>query len=145
MMSAAVSVARPRISAVVSLIVGVIAAVVAIISLANAPADGALFGGGLVAAVVAVIAFLFAGYGFQLARSASAKLPAMGPLLLFAFLSLIIGVIGSMGAFVLSSAVASQNGVAVAVIVLLLSIAVTIAGFRLVRAARFSDGNRAVD
>ncbi len=136
MMSAAVPVARPRIPAVVSLVVGVIAAVVAIISLANAPADGALLGGGLIAAVVAVIAFLFTGYGFQLARSASARLPASGPLMLLAFLAMIIGVIGSMGAFILSSAVASQNGVAVAIIVLLLAVVVTIAGFRLVRVAR---------
>ncbi|MBF4634942.1 hypothetical protein ITJ38_11060 [Agreia pratensis] len=139
MMSTSAQVNRPAVrpwgAAITSLVCGVIVAVVAIISLANAASDGALLGGGLVGAVVAVIAFLFAGQGFQFARSSSAKLPASGPLMLLSFVAVIIGVIGSMGAFVLSSALVSQNGVSVAIIVLVLSIVVTITGFRLVRVA----------
>ena len=123
-------------AAITSLVCGLIVAVVATISLVNASSDAALVGGGSVAAAVVIIAFVFTGYGFQLAGSASAQLPASGPLILLSFLAVFIGVIGSMGVFVLSSALVSQNGVSVALIVLVLSIIVTIAGFRLVRVAR---------
>lgn len=132
--------ARARVAGVIALVLGVIAAVVGVIALANSGTDGALVGGGAVGVIVAVLAFLFTGYGFQIARTSTAALPASGPLMLFSLLSAIVGVVGSMGAFVLSSAVASQNGVAVAIVVLLLAFLVTITGFVLVRTARVGSG-----
>lgn len=135
-MNGAVRTARPRVPAIVSVVVGAFATIAALLALANASAEGALLGGGLVAAVVAVLSFLLAGYGFQLGRSAAAKLPAAGPLTLLALLTAVVGVIGSMGVFVLSAASGSQNGMAVAVIVLVLSFIETIVGFRLVRVSR---------
>lgn len=133
--------AKARVAGIITLVLGVIAAVVGVIALANSGADGALVGGGAVGVVVAVLAFLLTGYGFQIARTSAAALPASGPLILLSLLAAIVGVLGSMGAFVLSSAVASQNGVAVAIVVLLLAFLVTITGFVLVRTARVGSGN----
>lgn len=135
--------AKARVAGVLSLVLGVVAAVVGIVALANSGADGALVGGGAVGVVVAILAFLFTGYGFQIARTSAAALPASGPLMLLSLLAAIVGVLGSMGAFVLSSAVASQNGVAVAIVVLLLAFLVTITGFTLVRTARLGSGDTA--
>jgi uncharacterized membrane protein len=132
---------RPRTAAVVVLVCGVVAALVAVFSLVSAGSDGTLLGGGTIAAVVAVGSLLLSRHGFRLARPASTSGSGWTPLLLTLFVA-VGGVIGGMVMFTVSSAAASENGVAVAVIVLLLSLVVSITGLALGRMAR-PDGDAA--
>lgn len=123
----------------VLLVCGVIATILAVGALVGAFAgsfvDGALVGSGVIALVVAVCALLLARQGLRLARSASASALTWGPLLLTLAVA-VVGVIGGMVMFVISSAVVSRNGVAVAIIVLLLSLVVSITGLALGRLGR---------
>lgn len=122
--------ARPKVPAIISLVLGVVVSIVAVSALAGAFNDGALLGVGLIAAVVAGVAFLFARSGFRLARPVAGKEPRVGVLMLLVALALFVGVIGSMVAFVVSSAMISQNGAGTAIILLVLSGIVMVAGAR---------------
>ncbi|MFJ6533818.1 hypothetical protein [Microbacterium sp. NPDC091662] len=122
--------ARPRIPAITSLVVGVVVSIMAIASLAGAAADGALLGVGLVAAAVAAAAFLLARCGFRLATPVPGKEVGVGTAMWLVAIVFFVGVIGSMAAFVISSAMTSQGGAGTALILLLLSGILTVAGAR---------------
>lgn len=131
--------ARPRIAAVILLVCGVVATIVAVGALIGAGADGALLGGGVIAAVVAVGCLLLAVFGFRLARRTATSAATWTPLLLTLLLA-VVGVLGSMVMFTVSSAAASQNGVAVAIVILLVSLVATITGLALGRLGRSPGG-----
>ncbi|KJL21458.1 hypothetical protein RN51_02479 [Microbacterium oxydans] len=124
------STARPRIPAVISLVSGVFASIIAIASLAGASTDGALLGVGVVATVVAAVAFLIARAGFRLATPVAGRESRIGVLMLLVALALFVGVIGSMVAFVISAAMVSQYGAGAAIILLVSSGVVMVAGAR---------------
>lgn len=130
---------RPRIAAIILSVCGVAATIVAVGALAGAAADGALLGGGAIAVVVAVSCILLAVLGFRRARPGATTVSVWGPLFLTLLLA-VVGVIGSMVMFTVSSAAVSRNGVAVAVVILLLSLVATITGLALGRLGRASDG-----
>ncbi|MFF1540381.1 hypothetical protein ACFVWL_09895 [Microbacterium sp. NPDC058269] len=122
--------ARPRIPAIISLVVGVLVSIMAVASLAGALTDGALLGVGLVAAAVAAAAFLLARCGFRLANPVPGKEVRLGVVMWLLAIVFFVGVIGSMAAFVISSAMTSQGGAGTALILLLLSGVLTVAGAR---------------
>lgn len=124
--------ARPRVPATIAIVLGAAAALVAIVAIVLALGDRTLVPVALSAAVVAVISFLFARYAFRLARTASTNRPRVGPMLLLVALVFILGVLGSIGILLYSSSVGSGNGVAAAILLLVLSSAVTMTGARLV-------------
>lgn len=125
---------RPRIAGVFSLVFGVLTTIVAIPSLVAAGSDAGLLVGGVIAAVVAAVSFLFAGYGFRFVREPSKRLTAMTPLLWLLGTAFFVGVLGSMGAFVYSQIILSQQGAAVALILLLLAGGVMVSGAALIGA-----------
>lgn len=130
---------RLRIAAFVLSVCGVAAAIVGVGALAGAAVDGALLGGGAIAVVVAVSCAVLAMLGFRRARPGATSVSVWGPLLLTLLLA-VVGVIGSMVMFTVSSAAISRNGVAVAIVILLLSLVATITGLALGRLVRASDG-----
>ena len=132
---------RPRIPAIIALVFGVIVAIVAIASLTGAFTDGTMLGIGLLAAAVSVAALLLARYGFRLAGSSSETAPRVGVLMLLVAVVFFLGVLGSMAAFVISSAMISHQGAATALILLVLSGVLTVTGARVlgITAARARD------
>lgn len=123
---------QPRIPATIAIVLGVAAGLAAIVSMVLAFSDRTFVVVALSAAVVAVISFLFVRYARRLARTASRERPRVGPMLLLVALVFILGVVGSIGILLCSSAVGSSNGVVAAIILLVLSSAVTMTGSRLV-------------
>lgn len=125
--------------------VGVVVSIMAITSLAGAPTDGALLGVGLIAAAVVAAAFLLARCGFRLAKPVPRNEVRLGAVMWLVAIVFFVGVIGSMAAFVISSAMTSQSGAGTALVLLLLSGIVTVAGARVLGIAsarrRAPEGN----
>ncbi|MFJ4045617.1 hypothetical protein ACIPV2_07745 [Microbacterium sp. NPDC089987] len=113
---------------VFALVFGALATIIAIPTLVAAVTDATFVLVSIVAAVVAVVSLLFAGYAFRFVRDPSTRLTAMTPLLWLLAAALFIGVLGSMGAFVYGQAVRNQQGASVALLVLPLAGAVMVTG-----------------
>lgn len=126
-------VARPRVATVVLIVFGAIAAIVAVASLANAADDGPLLACGVLAAIIAVYAFVFAGFGLRLARTTSQKAPSVLLLTWLVVMGSLLCVVGVLVMFFVSVSLGSQ-GTVVAVILLLVTFVVSIASARVLRA-----------
>lgn len=123
---------QPRIPATIAIVLGIAAGLVAIVSMVLAFSDRTFVMVALSAAVVAVISFLFGRYAFRLVHATSRERPHVGPMLLLVSLAFLLGVLGSIGILLYSSAVGSGKGVVAAILLLVLSSAVTMTGARLV-------------
>lgn len=123
--------ARAQIPAIIAFMLGGAAVIVSIISLILAATDRPFLGVGFLAAAVAGISFLFAGYGLRLARTPSRARPRFGPLKLLVALAFFLGVLGSIAMFLFSSDVGSRDAAIAALVLLVLSSAATITGSRL--------------
>ncbi|WP_146115358.1 hypothetical protein [Microbacterium sp. MYb62] len=125
--------ARPRVATVLLIVFGAIAAIVAVASLANAAEDGPLLGCGVLAAIIAVYAFVFAGYGHRFSRIASEQAPSTVLLTWLVMMGSLLCVLGALVMFFVSVSLGSQGSV-VAVILLLVTFVVSIASARVLRA-----------
>lgn len=126
-------VARPRVATVLLIVFGAIAAIVAVASLANAADDGPLLGCGALAAIIAVYAFVFAGYGHRFARTTSQRASSVLLLTWLVVMGSLLCVVGVLVMFFVSVSLGSQ-GTVVAVILLLVTFVVSIASARVLRA-----------
>jgi len=126
-------VARPRVATVVLIVFGALAAIVAVASIATAADDGPLLACGVLAAIIAVYAFAFAGYGHRFSRTTSQKAPSVLLLTWFAMMGSLLCVLGVLVMFFVSVSLGSQ-GTVVALILLLVTFVVSIASARVLRA-----------
>lgn len=126
-------VARPRVATVLLIVFGAIAAIVAVASIATSADDGPLLACGVLAAIIAVYAFVFAGYGHRFARTTPQRASSVLLLTWLVVMGSLLCVLGVLVMFFVSVSLGSQGSV-VAVILLLVTFVVSIASARVLRA-----------
>ncbi|MDQ4215270.1 hypothetical protein [Microbacterium capsulatum] len=103
---------RPGALGGILLVFAVVNAAISALCFGGSGSDGALVGGGLVAALLAVLTLLLAVLAFQLARKGPNRRALTGPARLFTILVLALGVLGGGIAIVLSLIAGSTFGLA---------------------------------
>jgi hypothetical protein len=128
---------RPRVTAAVCLVMAVLLLALAVLLIwASAVLDPALVGPAAATVVLASLCALIAVLAFQVAGRESGALPFAAPLLLFAVLSLAVGLAGAVTGGVIGALRGSTTAIGVSAFVLIASVFVALQGALVHGAAR---------
>ncbi len=126
---------RPGLNGALCIVIGVVLLAMGVAAFVGAGYDHALVGTGLVAVLLAMIAFLLGGFGFSVGRSASPR-SATGPVLLLTILAAAIGFVGNGITAVLSALEPSVFGIAASFLLFILALSLALQGAMIHGAAK---------